>query len=282
LQASALSPHQALMETVVKKTYLSLVFGLLACAVSTTASAAGIGLNFASEEVAPTGSALAPGDIAGVVPQANWNNFTGANGTDVGSLELNTGGPSTATVTWASPNTWASTRGTAMNNQFPAGGNRNLMTGYIDSNNAAGVSMVTVNNIDPSIRSAGYDVYVYFLGDSQDNRGGGYTLTSGSQSIVKYGSTLGTATAHVEDPGTDVDNSLDGTYLRFRNVTGSSFTVTGDARLTTPVPPIAGQTNGFRAPINAIQIVAIPEPAGALLACGAALFGVMACRRRKL
>jgi hypothetical protein len=89
---------------------------------------------------------------------------------------------------------------------------------------------------------------VYFMGDNAEQRGGGYTLTpDGGAPIVKFGSTLGMPTEHIEDPGTDIDNNMDGTYLKFSGVTGSSFTLTGDATLTTP--------NGFRAPINAVQIV---------------------------
>jgi hypothetical protein len=115
-------------------------------------------------------------------------------------------------------------------------------------------------------------VYVYLLGDSAADRGGGYTVTSGAQSILKYGSTLAMPTGYVEDPGNDVNNSADGNYLRFRNLKGASLTITSNTTLTTP--------NGFRAPINAIQIVAVPEPASILLAFGVALVGMLACGRR--
>jgi hypothetical protein len=48
-----------------------------------------------------------------------------------------------------------------------------------------------------------------------------------------------------------VNLSQDGNYLRFIGLKGTSFTLTTDTTLTTP--------NGFRAPINAIQIVPTPE-----------------------
>jgi hypothetical protein len=51
----------------------------------------------------------------------------------------------------------------------------------------------------------------------------------------------------VEDPGTDMDNSLVGNFIRFTGLTAPSFTLSGDATLTTP--------NGFRAPMAAVQIV---------------------------
>ena len=60
----------------------------------------------------------------------------------------------------------------------PVGPQRKLMSGYIDTGNtAADGYYVTVNNIDAALRATPYDVYVYFVSDSNANRGGGYTLT---------------------------------------------------------------------------------------------------------
>jgi hypothetical protein len=191
--------------------------------------------------------------MAGVIPQANWNNFTLNNGSSSTNVKSDGSAATGMSVTWASNNTWRST-GTA-NNAFPAGPDRVLMAGYLDTlDTAAGGATVTVNNIDAAVRSPSYDVYVYFLGDSPDNRGGGYTINDGITSVLRYGSTMAAPTAHVEDPGTDINNSMDGTYLRFRKLTGSSFTLTSNTTLTTP--------NGFRAPINAVQIVHRTGPPG--------------------
>jgi len=223
----------------------------VAWAIPTMVKAQNLGLNFAATDPDAATSSLNPTDVAGVVPQANWNNLELNTGTDVGSLEYdNNGTPvaSTATVSWTSNNTWRSTD--TGNNAFPAGPDRVLMAGYLDTlDTTAGAISLTVNNIDAVLRTPAYDVYVYMLGDSGENRGGGYTLDDGSGPIVKYGSTMAGPTAHVEDPGTDIDNSLDGTYLRFTSLTGSSFTLTADTTLTTP--------NGFRSPINGLQIVPV-------------------------
>jgi hypothetical protein len=252
---------------------LLLILGLYSFIVPSAAFAANLGLNFAADEVVPTGSALAAGDVAGAVPQANWNNLTTADGADVGSLELDNGAASTATVTWSSNNTWASLRAGEMNNNF-TGPDRNLMTGYLDSGNtAATATTVTVNNIDAAVRSPAYNVLVYMANGSMVTRGGGFTLTSGGTSQVKYGSTSGPGPSmHILDPGTDIDNTIHGSYLRFTGLTAPSFTLTADATLTTP--------NGFRATIAAVQIVAVPEPTSAALACGLALLGAFAWRRR--
>lgn len=251
-----------------------LIVGLMV-AGSTTAYGLELGLNFASTDPDAATSSLGAADVAGVVPQANWNNLTGAAGANVGVLNYNNGGvavASTATATWSGPNTWRS----GGNNAFPAGPDRLLVSGYLDSNNtAAGGASVAVNNIDAALRTPAYDVYVYFVSDSAEDRGGAYTIDDGSGPQVKYGSTMAAPTSFIEDPGTDVDNSIDGTYLRFRNLTGASFTLISNTELTTP--------NGFRAPINAIQIVAVPEPASAaLVLCGATALLATARRLRRV
>ena len=232
-----------------KKLWQLLVLGCAALAVPTLASAQSLGLNFAATDPDAATSSLNPTDVAGALPQPNWNNLDTNIGTDVGGLVKSDGTASTATVSWNSNNTWRSTD--TGNNAFSEGANRKLMAGYLDTlDTAAGAVSVTVNNIDAALRAPAYDVYVYFLGDSGENRGGGYTVDDGVTNELKYGSTMAMPTMHVEDPGTDVNNSLDGTYLRFRRLTGTSLMVTGDTTLTTP--------NGFRAPINGIQIHARP------------------------
>ncbi len=205
-----------------------------------------LNLNFAATDPDDVTSSLNATDVAGVVPAANWNNLTTNVGANVGSLVLNNNGnpvASTATVTWNSNNTWRS----GLNNSFLFPDSA-LMSGYLDTlDTAAGGITLTVNNIDAALRNSSYDVYVYFASDSAENRGGGYTIDDGTGPQLRYGSTMATPFEFVEDPGLDIDNSVDGTYLRFRRLNGSSFTITTNTTLTTP--------NGFRAPINGIQIV---------------------------
>ena len=234
-------------QRIMKTKRLLCILGSLAWLIPSLSSAQSFGLKFAATDPDVATSSLNPTDVAGVVPAANWNNLIGPTGTNVSGLFYDNGGTpvaSGATVTWTSPNTWRS----GANNAFPAGPNKILTSGYLDTGDTAanGIS-ITVNNLDTTLRTPAYDVYVYFVSDSGDNRGGGYTINDGVNSIVKYGSTLANPTGFVQDPGTDINNSIDGTYLRFRGLTGSSFTLTSLTTLTTP--------NGFRAPINAIQII---------------------------
>jgi hypothetical protein len=223
---------------------------LLAGTFATFGQTVGLGLKFAATDPDAATSSLAPEETAGVVPQANWNNLTGATGSGVTGLSYDNGGAATAssaTVTWSAPNTWRS----GANNAFPDGPDRKLVSGYLDTGNTATTGVtITVNNLDSVFTGVAYDVYVYFVSDSNANRGGAYTINDGNTNIVKYGSTMGSPTAFVEDPGADQNLSVDGNYLVFRHLTGSSFTLTSDTTLTNP--------NGFRAPVNAVQIVPSP------------------------
>ncbi len=247
-----------------------LIAGLLTTIIPASTSAQSLGLNFAATDPNAATSSLAASDVAGVVPAANWNNLLLNTGSS-GSLVYSDGSAAAGvSVTWSSPNTWRS----GGNNAFPVGPDRILTSGYLDTGNTAenGIS-ITVGSLAPGFTSSGYNVYVYFVSDSGADRGGGYTINDGLVNILKYGSTMASPSSFIEDPGTDVDNSIDGTYLAFLGLTGGSFTLTSDATLTTP--------NGFRAPINAIQIVAVPEPtAAALLGGGLMLFDFIARRRK--
>jgi hypothetical protein len=196
-------------------------------------------------------------------------------GNTVGSLERENGAASTATVSWAAEATWASLRPGEVNNNFPAGPDRNLVTGYLDAGHDADeATTIAVHNIDAAVRTPAYDVFVYMANGSINARGGGYTLLSGANTQIKYGSTGIGPAMHVEDPGTDIDNTIHGSYLRFRNLTAPSFTLRADASLTTP--------NGFRATVAAIQIVSVPEPATASIFLGATACGALFRRRRTM
>ena len=251
---------------------IRLFFCVLSClALATSAPAADgifrIGINFGADEPAGAGSAVGPSVLAGAVPQINWNNLTLASGS-ASSLVGDWGGtalPTTVSVTWTSPNTWSSTGRGEENNGFAPGGDRDLMTGYLDTTDtAAGKATVTVSGLDPRFTSVGYDVYVYFLG-GVGGRGGAYTI--GQQ--TKMGTAMANPGFHVEDPGVDMVDA--GTYVRFSGLSDASFTLISDAS----VPG-----SNFRAPINGLQIVAVPEPCAlGLLVLGSLVLGVGAWRR---
>jgi hypothetical protein len=205
----------------------------------------GIGIHFGADDPPPAGSALASADVAGVVPQAHWNNLNGPRGS-ASSIVADLNGAAVSTtvsVEWGSPNTWSSTGRGEENNGFPpGGGDRLLMTGYLDTDNGPGIATVAVFGIDPIIASGGYDVIVYILG-GVSGRGGAYTIGG----VTKYGTAAANPATHIEDPGVGLADT--GTYLRFTGLTGSSFMLIADANSAN------GPNRNFRAPINGIQVV---------------------------
>jgi chitodextrinase len=212
-----------------------------------------IGINFTSERTGP--NVLQQTDVAGLpsVRQANWNNSEppGASGTiiDLRADDHAAVVDTIVTVTWTCPNTWTSTGGGEENNAFPAGPDRILMTGYLDTG-AATTTQVTINNLPPDLTASGYDVYVYFLG-GVTGRGGGYRVTdSGGNDLTGYklGDSAASPSTYIEDPGASHTDT--GNYVVFRGFTAPDIIV----EATTA----GGLGSGGvpRAPINAIQLVA--------------------------
>ena len=224
-----------------------------------------IGVNFLDDTIQ---TPLAPATVAGAVPQANWNNSTPTATGAISNLTADFNGgatPTAVSISWSgSPNTWASTGRGEENNGFAPGGDRDLMTGYIDTNNAS-VTTVDVTGIPAPYATNGYDVYVYILG-GVPGRGGQYTIGG----ITYQGDSVTNPNVHSQDLG--VDHNDVGTYLLYSNVTGSSFSLVATPNFGSPP----------RAPVNGIQIVerpVIPEPAASAFA--GLLAGLALWRRRR-
>lgn len=215
-----------------------------------------IGLNFGADEPAgANGGTLAPLDITGVVPQANWNNLTGQNGTNVNDIvadtAFETAAPTALEVSWVSNGTWASTGRGEENNQL-TGADQVLTLGYLDTGNATTTS-VTITNIPGQLTGGGYDVYVYALG-GVGGRGGAYRILDATGAVLKdYVRVLSitNSTTFVEAPIDPAStNQAAGNYMVFTGLTAPAITVE------------ATTANGFgisgtpRAPVNAIQLVA--------------------------
>jgi hypothetical protein len=213
-----------------------------------------IAVNFTSERQGP--STLAASDVAGVLKQANWNNSAppGAAGT-ITDLVADDGGealPTTATVTWSCPNTWTSTGGGEENNAFPAGPDRILMTGYVDTGDAT-TTTIQVSGLPPELTS-GYDLYVYLLGGI-GNKGGGYRILDDTGAVLRdnlLGDGAVNPTNFVRDLGLTHQDL--GNYLVFRSLTAPSFTLEASTANDLGYP-VGG---GPRAPVNALQLVAAP------------------------
>jgi hypothetical protein len=172
------------------------------------------------------------GETAGVVSASNWNSFLIQTSPTTGGASglLNDAGATTAaSLTWSYNNPWSI-------NVTDTAGNNRMMRGYLDSG-AATTTMVSFSNIPFAL----YDVYVYADGDN------GVELRSGSYTI---GATtlINTDAANTNFSGTFTQGA---NYVKFSNLAGASFTLNAT--------PVAGPTSP-RAPVNAIQIVEVPEP----------------------
>jgi hypothetical protein len=174
----------------------------------------------------------------GVVAQDDWVNFTsGGSGTSIPC-----GGGVTAT--WATPGGGTHT----ITSQPVDGGNYSLMRGCLDNGDSS-TDTTTVSGIKFLL----YDVIVCADGDNGSaTRVGKYVLS---------GATAGNATKYVRDDanvnfsGTFIEadstspSGASGNYCRFRNVRGSSFTLSNTGQ--------SGSDGHPRAPVNALQIVPI-------------------------
>ncbi len=188
-----------------------------------------VAINFAADEAPGVRSDVL--GAAGVLGTETWNNVDFANGgpTDLNADDDGTSTPAGVSVTWTSNNTWSSTGRGEENNTAPAGDDRNLMTGYLDTTDTS-VTMVTVAGLD-GLTTQAYSVYVYVNG-GVTNRGGTYTIGAEAQDLID--------TAAFDGSYVETEN-----YLLFAGVTGDSFTLTA-----TPTTPAL-----FRAPVNGIEVV---------------------------
>src|SRR5882672_7453934 len=123
-----------------------------------------IGLKFGADQV---NSTIQPTDLVGLpaVAQLNWNNISGAAGNFPGLTADNSGVAviTSVGVTWNGPNTWASGGNSA--NFLPDSPNTNLVHGYLDTA-TGGTTLVTITNLPAELTTAGYDVYIYAVGDT--------------------------------------------------------------------------------------------------------------------
>ncbi len=108
-----------------------------------------IGINFGAGR---ENAALDAAAVAGVVPQANWNNAAGNFGGPVGLLD-DSGSASGATLEYNTDEEWSS--GT------PGSPDGTLLTGWIATQNTNGSNTITIS----AIPYASYDLYFYLYHD---------------------------------------------------------------------------------------------------------------------
>jgi hypothetical protein len=235
---------------------------LLTTAVGATlvvqSSAQSIGVNFLGDR--PAEGTLAASDVAGLVPQSNYNNLGLSFGTNIALFD-NLGAATLTTLTYSSGGNYATIR-----NGTPLGGDEILNTGYVFGN-----SSFTLSNIP----YAEYSLIIYTLNDGQRNQvttvegvqyfgrspspGDTGFVDRNAETAYNYINSTTTAPAAGTDPAF-------ANYVRVDGLTSSTVTFSATA-------PGNGYVNGF-------QVVAVPEPSTAAL-LGLAGAAVALRRRRK-
>ena len=224
-----------------------------------------IGLNFGANEAG--GNLTNTTSVAGVpgAAQANWNNLSGPNGTNVTTVAIagGTASKTSALVTWVSNGTWASgSRGEPNGTNFARGTTDHvLMEGYLDTG-APTTTAITVANIPVELTSGGYDVYVYALGGVA-GRGGAYrVLDAATKAVLKdyvrvQSPASPTTYIPVPTPAPGSTNYAAGNYIVFSGLkaTGIIIEATTAGGLGFGAPA--------RAPVNAVQLIASAAPATA-------------------
>lgn len=242
----------------------------LAVGMIASANAAVVSINFVGAARGTTESrSLLAGDTAGAYSAVNWNNVSSSGA----ALLDSAGGSSSITVTTSGglPGGWGSDIITGTS------GGEKLYKGYLDI--AGSLTTLTLSGL---VASETYQVYVYSNGEN-NNSGTAQTRTGTF--------TLGGVTTSITDGRADnVENTFDGTYNLVP--AGSSaqgnytvFTITGSTsyNLTaqgTFAEAGRGGDDTFRAPLNGIQIVSIPEASTSLLGCCAGALMLLRRKRR--
>lgn len=188
--------------------------------------------------------AMASTETAGFKPAMHWNSAAGVMGT-LSTLTFSDGSTSGATATWnapvngSNPGSWK--------NAFPdMAGDTRMMNGYLDPSSVSLPATVTVSGLPSAVTAAGYDVYVYAMGDIQTTSTRVYKYAIGAASF----SVSQTGPSPTTFPGYKLVPAAGGNYVVFRNLNTASFTLTAT--------PSTGNT--LRAPLNGIQIVSPSGP----------------------
>jgi hypothetical protein len=250
-------------------------------AISATGTRADqIAIDFFGGGGSAASSLMALTETAGVLPQANWNSFSGNVQATPQALVNSAGAATTATVVWTSNNTW--------NTPTPPNGDPGdlkMMKGYLDSSDTS-VTSVTVTGLPAAIAGGPYSVILYYDGDNGgNNRVGQYSISGAATGNATFWA-LDAANATFNGLYTQAQSPIDplvipggaidsnnaaaitvpaGNFMIFTGLTGSGFTLNAQSS-------VASDTTN-RSAVQGIQIVSgnVPEPAGlTVLALGAA------------
>lgn len=212
---------------------------------------------------------------AGVVPQTNWNNTSGLpsgggavgdtsaiDGPMTGVLVDNQGIATSVTIDFTGPDSWRNSSA-----EGETGDSRLHAAGLDNSGNSGVGPRVTISDLYTQFPdNPAYDVYVY-VGAERSSRVGSLEINGGDK---KYFSTDGDDfSAHIEATATSAGESTTASYVHYRGITGSTFTVTMD------------NVSGTGTLLRGIQVVVPESSAVVLLGLGTVLLSLLRSRRRR-
>jgi hypothetical protein len=255
---SALFEDQNISEIYMSgKLIINIAVACLAFAGSTKAQT--LGIDFTANQNTDQGNAVT--GTAGVVAQANWNNVNAggaATGSSSSLLYSDGSAASGVSVSWSAPDTYSANY--ALNN-----GNETLLSNFLDSTPATG-STVSITGLSGGT----YDLYIYIAGDqgSPAIRGGTYDINGTAFTLYNNGTA---DSANGDFSLASGDGVTAGNYFE-TTITGTSLTVTTTAT--------HGTDSFLRAPIDGLQLVAVPEPSTwAMMLGGVGMLGIFRRRR---
>jgi hypothetical protein len=190
---------------------------------------------------------MAATETAGVKPAAHWNEAAGAASTTALTPLVQADGTNLmgSSVSWTATTT-STSPGVYWAGMTDMAGDTRMMNGYLDP--AAGTSATATATITVSGLSAltgGYDVYVYFMAQLASGKTRSHKLAIGSTGFTV--SQSGASPTTFPGYSAATDGGTTGNYVLFKNVTGTSFTLTST--------PVTTNDNALRAPVNGMQIV---------------------------
>lgn len=236
---------------------------------SLTANAASIGVNTGPAQAGDgTSGSHAQNNImlstytAGAeVVQDNWNQLLQSNW----AIQTVKDDGGTLLATTVAVNTSWAAGSTVLTGGELTDGNRLMMNGAMD--NSGGPQGWTITGITYAL----YDVFIYYDGTSNDDRGGSYQVWDSDNSDALLASQSGYDTAtfdgtYIQATGDGTDGSGQGLNTNYVKLTGLSAS---NIKIRSLADQLGGGDTTLRAPMNGFQIVQVPEPSTtALLGLG--------------
>ena len=249
--------------------------------LTVTANAASIGVNTGpssngdgSSPENTQNNLVSSTTTAGVVPQTNWNNLLQGNW---GNQQVTDDSGTLLATTVSVQTSWANGN-VVLSGGAETNGDRLMMNGGMD--NGGGPQGWTITGVPYS----SYDLYIYYDGGSNGNRGGSYQAwdSDNGDALLAAQSGYDTATfdgTYIQATGDGTDGNGQGLDTNYVVLSGLSAP---NIKIRSIADSLGGGDNTRRAPMNGFQIVeasAIPEPSSAILAL-LGLIGFVSRRKR--